>query len=201
MVYSPRVVLIRDDDGEWRSPVEVDVLTSAAVNAGEIRRKLEKEERLRGERAKIEYWRKKGEEVYEKHVAERQKRWEINKAKEEMAKLDKEQGRLLKLNKETDKGKAKDSGIILIRDDVTAERQRLREKVKNEKEREEMAMLKEQANMKEEIAKLKNLVKEMGESKETDIGNLKTKESGSDCLLNKKWQLLRSRFRMVKGRR
>ncbi|KAF8802628.1 hypothetical protein BYT27DRAFT_7112061 [Phlegmacium glaucopus] len=38
MVYSPGVVLLRDDNGEWRSPVEVDVLTSAPVNAGEIRR-------------------------------------------------------------------------------------------------------------------------------------------------------------------
>ena len=40
MVYSPGIVLIRDDYGEWRSPVEVDVLTRAAVNAGEIRRGL-----------------------------------------------------------------------------------------------------------------------------------------------------------------
>ena len=39
MVYSPGIVLLRDDDGECRSPVE-DVLTSAAVNAGGFRRGL-----------------------------------------------------------------------------------------------------------------------------------------------------------------
>ena len=62
MVYSPGIVLIRDDSGEWRSPVEVDILTSAAVNAGEIRRELEREERLRMERVVMEYWKKRGEE-------------------------------------------------------------------------------------------------------------------------------------------
>jgi hypothetical protein len=61
MVYSPGVILIRDDDGEWRSPVEVDVLTSAAVNAGEIRYELEREERLRKERLEMESWKKRGE--------------------------------------------------------------------------------------------------------------------------------------------
>ena len=60
MVYSPGIVLIRDDNGEWLSPVEVDVLTSAAVNAGEIRRELEREERSRNEREVMEYWKKKG---------------------------------------------------------------------------------------------------------------------------------------------
>lgn len=40
MIYSPGVVLFRDDGGAWTPPVEVDVLTSAAVNAGEVRRKL-----------------------------------------------------------------------------------------------------------------------------------------------------------------
>jgi len=40
MIYSPRVLFIRDDKGEWQSPVEVDVLTSAGVNAGVVRRYL-----------------------------------------------------------------------------------------------------------------------------------------------------------------
>jgi len=40
MIYSPHVLFIRDDKGEWQSPVEVDVLTSAAVNAGVVRRYL-----------------------------------------------------------------------------------------------------------------------------------------------------------------
>lgn len=40
MIYSPHVLFIRDDKGEWQSPVEVDVLTSAGVNAGVVRRYL-----------------------------------------------------------------------------------------------------------------------------------------------------------------
>ncbi|KAH9484927.1 hypothetical protein JR316_0001830 [Psilocybe cubensis] len=50
MVYSPRVVIFRNDRGAWMRPVEVDVLTCAAVNAGEVRR-LEKEARVEMERA------------------------------------------------------------------------------------------------------------------------------------------------------
>ena len=62
MVYSPGIVFFRDDNGEWCSPVEVDVLTSAAVNAGDIRRELEKEEGLRREREVMEVWKRKREE-------------------------------------------------------------------------------------------------------------------------------------------
>ena len=123
MVYSPNVVLFRDDNGDWRSPVEVDVLTSAAVNAGEIRRELERKERLRIEILEMEYWKKLGEErrkENEKAMAERRRLREEaeknKKMKEEIAELKKEQAHLGKLQKkmvktkEVDKGKAKDSG-------------------------------------------------------------------------------------------
>ncbi|KII95608.1 hypothetical protein PLICRDRAFT_222654 [Plicaturopsis crispa FD-325 SS-3] len=40
MIYSPRVLLFRDDDGGWTEPIKVDVLTSAAVNAGVVRNSL-----------------------------------------------------------------------------------------------------------------------------------------------------------------
>ncbi|KAF8802656.1 hypothetical protein BYT27DRAFT_7196596 [Phlegmacium glaucopus] len=40
MIYSPHVLFIRDDKGEWQPPVEVDVVTSAGVNAGVVRRYL-----------------------------------------------------------------------------------------------------------------------------------------------------------------
>jgi len=40
MIYSPRVVLFRDDRGDLNEPLEVDILVSAAVNAGLVRRKL-----------------------------------------------------------------------------------------------------------------------------------------------------------------
>ena len=116
MVYSPGIVLIRDDNGEWRSPVEVDVLTSAAVNAGEIRRKLEREQRLRIERVEMEYWKKVGEERRkedEKAMAGMQSLREETKNKKEKEKIakSKEQASLVKemvKKKEMDKGKAKD---------------------------------------------------------------------------------------------
>lgn len=38
MIYSPSVHLLRDDNGDWLSPLKVDVLTSPAVNAGDVRR-------------------------------------------------------------------------------------------------------------------------------------------------------------------
>ena len=118
MVYSPGIVVFRDDNGEWCSPVEVDVLTSAAVNAGEIRRELEREERLRKERVEMEYWKKRREESRkenEKAMTERQRLREEERNKkmeEEIAKLKKEHANLVKLHKEkimkkeTDKGKA-----------------------------------------------------------------------------------------------
>jgi len=37
MVYSPNVLLIRSDDGAWLNPLKVDVVTSPAVNAKEVR--------------------------------------------------------------------------------------------------------------------------------------------------------------------
>ena len=40
MIYSPGILLFRDDRGGWTVPTEVDVLTSPAVNAGVARRTL-----------------------------------------------------------------------------------------------------------------------------------------------------------------
>ncbi|KAJ7596602.1 hypothetical protein C8J56DRAFT_917858 [Mycena floridula] len=36
-IYSPGCLLFRGDDGQWLTPVQVDILTSAAVNAGVVR--------------------------------------------------------------------------------------------------------------------------------------------------------------------
>jgi len=38
MIYSPKISIFRDDDGTWTYPFQVDVLTCAAVNAGEVRK-------------------------------------------------------------------------------------------------------------------------------------------------------------------
>lgn len=38
MIYSPGVIVFRDDDGIWKEPLTIDVLTSAAVNAGVVRK-------------------------------------------------------------------------------------------------------------------------------------------------------------------
>jgi uncharacterized protein (TIGR02452 family) len=40
MIYSPGVLLLRDDRGGWTAPTEVDILTSPAVNAGVARKTL-----------------------------------------------------------------------------------------------------------------------------------------------------------------
>ena len=125
MVYSPAVLLLRDDHGNWRSPVEVDVLTSAAVNAGEIRSELAREERLRREKVEVEFWKEKAAErkkEAEKAMAERQslrKKAKIRKEKEEEAKLKKEQANSAKCGdgnemktdegEVTHRGQAKDS--------------------------------------------------------------------------------------------
>ncbi|KAJ3749512.1 hypothetical protein DFH05DRAFT_1533305 [Lentinula detonsa] len=39
MIYSPSVSIFRDDTGSWLKPLSVDILTSAAVNAGDARTK------------------------------------------------------------------------------------------------------------------------------------------------------------------
>ena len=38
MIYSPNICIFRDDDGNWTYPFQVDVLSCAAVNAGEVRK-------------------------------------------------------------------------------------------------------------------------------------------------------------------
>lgn len=38
MIYSPNISIFRDDDGNWTYPFQVDILSCAAVNAGEVRR-------------------------------------------------------------------------------------------------------------------------------------------------------------------
>ncbi|KAG1750106.1 hypothetical protein EDB19DRAFT_88810 [Suillus lakei] len=40
MLFSPSIVILRNDAGDWVSPFEVDVLTCAAVNAGKVRTEL-----------------------------------------------------------------------------------------------------------------------------------------------------------------
>ncbi|KAF7976400.1 hypothetical protein HWV62_6793 [Athelia sp. TMB] len=54
MVYSPNIVFFRDDDGAWTEPVEADVLTCAAVNAGAARKTLHGRVAGKGEEKKIE---------------------------------------------------------------------------------------------------------------------------------------------------
>ncbi|KAF7325699.1 DUF2263 domain-containing protein [Mycena kentingensis (nom. inval.)] len=40
MIYSPQVVVFRLDDGSWAPPMEVDVVTSPAVHAALVRKKM-----------------------------------------------------------------------------------------------------------------------------------------------------------------
>jgi uncharacterized protein (TIGR02452 family) len=41
MIYSPNISIFRDDDGIWTYPFPVDVLSCAAVNAGEVRKAMD----------------------------------------------------------------------------------------------------------------------------------------------------------------
>lgn len=56
MLYSPDVLVIRDDDAKaakWHPPVTVDVVTSPAVNAGVVLGKIKDSSRIEKEREKI----------------------------------------------------------------------------------------------------------------------------------------------------
>ncbi|KZV66460.1 hypothetical protein PENSPDRAFT_654864 [Peniophora sp. CONT] len=44
MIFSPGVTVFRDDAGAWIDPYDVDVLTSPAVNAGDVHAKLQKKD-------------------------------------------------------------------------------------------------------------------------------------------------------------
>ena len=77
MIYSPDVLLIRDDDGNWTAPVEVDVLTSPAVNAGVVRKTLHGREAGSGEEDMTEKEmeeRTEVEDMIEKEMKERMAR-------------------------------------------------------------------------------------------------------------------------------
>jgi hypothetical protein len=53
MVYSPSIILFRGDKGNWTAPVEVDILTSAAVNAGDVRKQVRWDEEMRALRERV----------------------------------------------------------------------------------------------------------------------------------------------------
>jgi hypothetical protein len=53
MVYSPAVVLFRGDMGDWKKPIDVDVLTSAAVNAGDVRESVRREQEMYSLRVRV----------------------------------------------------------------------------------------------------------------------------------------------------
>ncbi|KAH8115177.1 hypothetical protein DFH11DRAFT_1688448 [Phellopilus nigrolimitatus] len=54
MIYSPNVLLLRDDDGSWQRPVCADVLTSPAVNAKVVRQSVMGRLAAKSETAKID---------------------------------------------------------------------------------------------------------------------------------------------------
>ncbi|KAK0459175.1 uncharacterized protein EV420DRAFT_1333580 [Desarmillaria tabescens] len=60
MIYSPSVLFYRDDEGDWLEPVEVDVVTSAAVNAGAVRAHAGDENGRLEEKIEKEMWERMG---------------------------------------------------------------------------------------------------------------------------------------------
>ncbi|KAL0579623.1 hypothetical protein V5O48_002395 [Marasmius crinis-equi] len=69
MIYSPGVTIFRDDDGGWLEPLDVDVLTSPAVNAGEVRQRMKDPEWMKGSDSESGV-----EEKIEKEMTERMAR-------------------------------------------------------------------------------------------------------------------------------
>jgi len=53
MVYSPAVVLFKGDMGDLKKPIDVDILTSAAVNAGEVRENLRRDQEMHSLRVRV----------------------------------------------------------------------------------------------------------------------------------------------------
>ncbi|EGN92769.1 hypothetical protein SERLA73DRAFT_190622 [Serpula lacrymans var. lacrymans S7.3] len=54
MIFSPSIIVFRNDAGDWTEPFEIDVITSAAVNAGQVRKNLSGREDPRDIERKIE---------------------------------------------------------------------------------------------------------------------------------------------------
>lgn len=54
MIYSPNVLLLRDDDGQWLRPICADVLTSPAVNTKVVKQSLLGRLAPKSEMAKVE---------------------------------------------------------------------------------------------------------------------------------------------------
>lgn len=44
MIYSPDILFFRADNGDWLPPMEADIVTSAACNAGVVRRYLREDD-------------------------------------------------------------------------------------------------------------------------------------------------------------
>ncbi|KLO15112.1 hypothetical protein SCHPADRAFT_825313 [Schizopora paradoxa] len=54
MIYSPNVLFLRDDDGNWQKPICVEVLTAAAVNASVVKQSIMGRLAPKSEAAKID---------------------------------------------------------------------------------------------------------------------------------------------------
>ncbi|KAK0212401.1 hypothetical protein DFS33DRAFT_24304 [Desarmillaria ectypa] len=64
MIYSPSVLFFRDDEGKWLEPVEVDVVTSPAVNAGAVRAHAGDENEGLEEKIEKEMWERMGRVLF-----------------------------------------------------------------------------------------------------------------------------------------
>ena len=130
MVYSPAVVLFRGDMGDLKKPIDVDVLTSAAVNAGDVRENLRRDHEMHSLRVRVreaelqrraeaermwEESERKIKEHEERKAAEKEKKAaevkeskaaEERKAAEEITAA--EESKVVEERKETDEAGAKD---------------------------------------------------------------------------------------------
>ena len=180
MVYSPAVVLFRDDMGNWKKPIDVDVLTSAAVNAGEVREGVRREQemyslRVRareaelGRRAEIErMWEEKERKMAED---ERKAAEEERKAAEEERKAAKKDRKAA----EEDRKAAEEERKVAEKERKVAEKER------KAAEKERKAAEKEKKAAEEKGRKLVKEIKAAEEGKAADESNVEEKKETDEA--------------------
>ena len=137
MVYSPAVVLFRGDMGDLKKPIDVDVLTSAAVNAGEVRENLRRDHEMYALRVRVreaelmrrenaermwEESERKVKEYEEKKAAENEKKAaEVKESKDAEEVKAVEESKVVEEKEETNEAGAKDKNDLEKASDEVAE--------------------------------------------------------------------------------
>jgi membrane protein involved in colicin uptake len=113
MVYSPAVVLFKGDMGDWKKPVDVDILTSAVVNAGDVRESVRREQEMYSLRVRVREAESRRRADFERMWEEKErkiKEYENRKAVEEERKAVEEERKAAEEGKKAARGEGKKAG-------------------------------------------------------------------------------------------